>query len=87
MSWLSDPGFGPRRAHPIKPLPCPDRGGEAMTTLTAPPQTFAPAARLFTAADLAALPWELPSGPINWELHHGRLVLMPPVASAGHENV
>lgn len=49
------------------------------TVLTSPPAapTFL---RLFTAADLAAMPSELPSGPINWELHDGRLVTMPPVA-------
>jgi Uma2 family endonuclease len=34
--------------------------------------------RLFTAADLAVLPSELPSGPVVYELHHGRLITMPP---------
>src|SRR3954451_21499362 len=34
--------------------------------------------RLFTAADLAAMPSELPSGPVRYELHHGRLITMPP---------
>lgn len=34
--------------------------------------------RLFTAADLAAMPTDLPSGPVRYELHHGRLVSMPP---------
>jgi Uma2 family endonuclease len=34
--------------------------------------------RLFTAADLAALPSELPSGPVHYELDNGRLVIMSP---------
>lgn len=34
--------------------------------------------RLFTAADLAAMPSELPSGTVRYELHHGRLISMPP---------
>jgi Uma2 family endonuclease len=34
--------------------------------------------RLFTAADLAAMPTDLPSGPVRYELHHGRLILMTP---------
>jgi Uma2 family endonuclease len=34
--------------------------------------------RLFTVADLAVLPSELPSGPVVYELHHGRLITMPP---------
>jgi Uma2 family endonuclease len=34
--------------------------------------------RLFTVADLAELPSELPSGPVLYELHHGRLITMPP---------
>jgi len=34
--------------------------------------------RLLTAADLAALPDELPSGPVRYELNNGRLVIMPP---------
>src|SRR5947209_397478 len=34
--------------------------------------------RLFTAADLAVLPSDLPSGPVLYELHHGRLVTLPP---------
>ncbi|MFN3649082.1 MAG: Uma2 family endonuclease [Armatimonadota bacterium] len=33
--------------------------------------------RIFTEADLAALPAELPSGPVWWELDHGRLLAMP----------
>lgn len=34
-----------------------------------------PVDRLLTAADLAALPEELPSGPVSYELDNGRLVL------------
>ena len=34
--------------------------------------------RLLTAADLAVLPDELPSGPAKYELHDGRLVVMAP---------
>jgi len=34
--------------------------------------------RLLTAADLAALPSELPTGPVLYELDNGRLIVMPP---------
>jgi Uma2 family endonuclease len=34
--------------------------------------------KLLTAADLAALPSELPSGTVRYELHHGVLVTLPP---------
>jgi len=34
--------------------------------------------RLFTAADLAVLPSDLPSGPVVYELDNGRLIVMPP---------
>jgi Uma2 family endonuclease len=34
--------------------------------------------KLLTAADLAVLPSELPSGTVLYELHHGVLVTMPP---------
>lgn len=34
--------------------------------------------RLFTAADLAALPTSLPTGDVRYELDDGRLVVMPP---------
>jgi Uma2 family endonuclease len=40
--------------------------------------TFGPQGRLLTAADLAALPTELPSGPVDYELNNGRLVIMSP---------
>jgi Uma2 family endonuclease len=43
---------------------------------------FAP--RLLTAADVAALPEQLPTGPVSYELHHGRLFPMsPPGADHG----
>jgi len=43
------------------------------------------AGRLFTAADLAAMPELLPSGSVSYELHHGVLVPMsPPVARHGN---
>lgn len=42
-----------------------------------------PKGKLFTAADLAALPTHLPSGDVDYELHQGRLVIMVP---PGHEH-
>lgn len=41
-------------------------------------QLLQPAERLFTVADLEALPTELPSGPIDYELDNGRLVFKVP---------
>jgi Uma2 family endonuclease len=41
-----------------------------------PPPDYVP--KLFTVADLAVLPSELPSGPVRYELHQGRLITMPP---------
>jgi Uma2 family endonuclease len=40
--------------------------------------TAAQPGRLFTAADLAAMPTHLPSGDVDYELDHGRLVIMVP---------
>src|SRR5690242_13826463 len=37
-----------------------------------------PGRRLRTVADLAALPDELPSGPVKYELDQGRLITMAP---------
>lgn len=34
--------------------------------------------RIFTAADLAEMPRELPSGPVRYELDNGRLIAMSP---------
>ena len=36
------------------------------------------AAKVFTIADVAELPSELPSGPVLYELDNGRLITMPP---------
>ncbi len=44
---------------------------------TAPPSTAA-VPRLLTAADLAAMPSELPSGPVVYELDNGELIIMSP---------
>jgi Uma2 family endonuclease len=58
------------------------------STTTGDPGTFVliqPGQRLFTAADLAAMPTRVPSGDVSFELHHGRLVaLSPPGATHGH---
>lgn len=37
-----------------------------------------PAGLLYTVADLAELPSELPSGPVIWELDNGRIVPISP---------
>jgi Uma2 family endonuclease len=51
----------------------------APTTLpTAPLIGLQPGQRLLTVADLVALPSDLPSGPVVFELDNGRLVIMPP---------
>jgi Uma2 family endonuclease len=49
-----------------------------MATLTRRPVRRKTAERLLTAADVAALPTELPSGDVRYELNDGRLVVMPP---------
>ncbi len=52
-----------------------------MSTVTPPISmlvTLDPPRRLLTVADLAALPAELPSGPVYYELDNGRLIIMPP---------
>jgi Uma2 family endonuclease len=57
----------------------------AMTTETTSTHSVQPGLRLFTAADLAAMPEQLPSGSVSFELHHGRLVPMsPPGAMHGN---
>ncbi|HEV7222178.1 MAG TPA: Uma2 family endonuclease [Pirellulales bacterium] len=48
---------------------------------TRPPVEAVP--RPFTAADLAEMPRELPSGPIHYELDNGRLIAMSPT---GHKH-
>lgn len=59
-----------------------------MATINAAPSEAFPAmpvaTRLFTAADVAAMPEQLPTGPVSYELHYGRLVAMsPPGADHG----
>src|SRR2546423_1148234 len=49
-----------------------------MSIALPPPRAMESAVRLLTAADLAALPAELPSGPVLYELDNGRLNIMPP---------
>jgi len=49
-----------------------------MTALATPPTAIPPVQRLLTVADLAALPSELPSGTVRYELDDGRLVIMAP---------
>ncbi len=48
-----------------------------MSVATAPNPVHVPE-RLLTVADLAALPSQLPSGPVRYELNNGRLVIMAP---------
>ncbi len=44
--------------------------------------------RLFTAADLEVFPCDLPSGPVDYELDHGRLIIVtPPGADHGSSQV
>lgn len=51
-----------------------------MATVALPTQrpTVDPLPRLFTVADLAELPSELPSGPVDYELDNGRIIVMAP---------
>jgi Uma2 family endonuclease len=49
-----------------------------MTSTINPRPVIDPVPRLFTVADVAALPSELPSGPALYELDDGRLIIMPP---------
>jgi Uma2 family endonuclease len=49
-----------------------------MSVLTGSPPEVEPGIRLLTAADLAVLPSQLPSGPVLYELNNGRLIVMPP---------
>src|SRR5438552_148870 len=46
----------------------------------APPIAPPASRRLLTAADLAVLPTELPSGPVDYELDNGKLIIMAPSA-------
>jgi Uma2 family endonuclease len=45
---------------------------------TMPPPGLPAGQRLLTVADLAALPSDLPSGTVLYELDNGRLIIMPP---------
>ncbi|MEX0613323.1 MAG: Uma2 family endonuclease [Pirellulales bacterium] len=60
-------------------------------TIAEPEPLVQPAQRLFTVADLEALPTELPSGPIDYELDNGRLVfiMVPPgdIHGAAQSNI
>src|SRR3972149_3245892 len=53
-----------------------------MATVESEPliQPYESTVRLFTAADLEAMPTDLPSGPVDYELDNGRLVfiMVPP---------
>jgi Uma2 family endonuclease len=50
-----------------------------MSTAVFPiPASSAPADHLLTVADVAALPSDLPSGAVRYELDDGRLIIMPP---------
>jgi Uma2 family endonuclease len=56
-----------------------------MVVLTTSPPLTGMIPRLLTAADLAVLPSQLPSGPVRWELDNGRLIVMaPPGYIHGH---
>ena len=50
---------------------------ETINPPTAWPEDYQP--RLFTVADLEAMPSDLPSGPVRYELHYGRLITLPPL--------
>src|SRR5262245_15219561 len=48
--------------------------------LAGPPTWEGITPKLFTITDLGCLPSEVPSGPVRYELHHGRLLTMTPPA-------
>ncbi|MEX2092024.1 MAG: Uma2 family endonuclease [Pirellulales bacterium] len=58
----------------------------ATVTVSTSIPNLEPGVRLLTAADIAAMPEHLPSGPVSFELHHGRLVAMSP-PGARHGNL
>ncbi len=49
-----------------------------MPAFTANRSGLPPSERTWTVEDVAALPRELPSGPVRYELDNGRLITMPP---------
>lgn len=54
-----------------------------MDTTSYPPLSFVRnGVRLLTTADVAVLPYQLPSGPVRYELHDGRLIVLPPSTCA-----
>src|SRR5262249_44652210 len=59
--------------NPQNPVSGTVAGGQVPSQGPAPP-----VAKVFTAADLAVLPSDLPSGPVVYELDNGRLITMPP---------
>lgn len=42
------------------------------------PTNWTPTPRLLTAEDVAALPDDLPTGPVKYELYDGELIVMAP---------
>lgn len=49
-----------------------------MSTATITPAPSTRTQRLLTAADVAVFPRRLPTGDVKYELHDGRLIIMPP---------
>jgi Uma2 family endonuclease len=69
-----------QRTHGEKPF-----GSEHMATVSSDHfdrSPLVPTPRLLTAADLAALPDELPSGPVRYELDNGSLIMMAPAGES-----
>src|SRR5262245_60339194 len=58
-------------------MPFSGRRRDSMTD--AAPTPWDSVLKVFTVADLAVMPSELPSGPVRYELHHGRLITLPPL--------
>ena len=59
-----------------------------MTTVLDSPRARRASQRLLTEADFAALPDDLPTGPVKYELHRGELIVMAPPGDlhAGHQS-
>ncbi|HZZ28890.1 MAG TPA: Uma2 family endonuclease [Pirellulales bacterium] len=49
-----------------------------MALFTTTSNSVIPSNRLFTIADVSAMPRELPSGPVDYELDNGRIITMSP---------
>jgi Uma2 family endonuclease len=56
----------------------PYQEGKPMVVYTTSPPLVGMFPRLLTAADLAVLPTDLPSGPVKYELDNGKLIIMAP---------